>query len=344
MATAPRDDNDMNALVRRYSDQAKSDVLLYSGPIVYGPACEFVDLLTRKQTKNETVLFFLTTPGGDPHAAFRMIRALQIKYKKVRLGVVGPCKSAGTLISVGAHELVMSNSGELGPLDVQLSKPDEIIQNSSGLDVIEALASVTDFAFDALEQRLLELVEHSLGNISTKTAADIATSFVVELFKPIMAQIEPNRFGEIQRAIKISVAYGERLGRPNLKSSGSLDKLVQGYPSHGFVIDAAEAAEIYKKVSRLTDDEAQIATVHRSLLRHFRPTPTYLDIGADAAKPATGAENARRPDLPSDQDRRSVPSRTASRPPHRKGAMPRTSVNGSGGGRKGGVVRRLPPP
>jgi len=269
---------DLNELAAEYPEYARkynTDIFVYTGPIFYSPASDFVDSVIKMTARKESCLLYLTTPGGDPHAAYRIIRTLRSQYKKVILGVVGPCKSAGTLISLGAHELLMSECGELGPLDVQLAKPDELMSNSSGLDIIEALAVTTQSAFEVLEQRMFELVEHSSGAISTKTAAEISSSFAVELFKPIMAQIEPDRLGEVQRAIKIAQAYGEKLGTPNLKP-GSLQKLVDGYPSHGFVIDFEEARTLYKSVKKPTGYEVEFSNVFKSVLRHIKPATNHF--------------------------------------------------------------------
>jgi ClpP class serine protease len=41
--------------------------------------------------------------------------------------VSGYCKSAGTLIALGANELAFGEHGELGPLDVQIAKRDEVL-------------------------------------------------------------------------------------------------------------------------------------------------------------------------------------------------------------------------
>ncbi len=41
-----------------------------------------------------------------------------MKYEggRVTLWVIGPCKSAGTLVAIGAHEIAFAPHGELGPL------------------------------------------------------------------------------------------------------------------------------------------------------------------------------------------------------------------------------------
>lgn len=274
---------DQIALVQGFIESQDRDVFLYTGPIVYEPACQFVDLLCRKENRRRNAELFLTTPGGDPHAAYRIVRGLCHHYGEIRLAVFGPCKSAGTLIAIGAHELVMAETGELGPLDVQITKPDEIVSSGSGLDIFQALAVITQSAFGTFEQYMLDIVSRSAGSISTKTAAEIARDFAVGLFTPITAQLDPTRLGEVQRAINIARAYGEKLGTPNLKRD-ALDTLVEGYPSHSFVIDLEEAARLFKRVSPPTDDERQVAELFYPVLRQPNQDSRFLDAG-DVFKP-----------------------------------------------------------
>jgi hypothetical protein len=254
-------------------------LFLFSGQIEYNNACDLVDIVCKKEKPKPTALLYIATPGGDPHAAYRIIRALRSKYKTVRLAIAGPCKSAGTLIAIGAHSLSMAETGELGPLDIQLSKPDEIIPNSSGLDIFQALAVTTRQAFEAFEHALIDLIAHSSGSISTKTAAELAGDLAVGLFSPVMAQIDPTRLGEVQRAIKIAQAYGEKLGTPNLKPN-SLERLVEQYPSHGFVIDFDEAKQLFRNVDRLEGTEHEIYDIFRPLLRHSTGVQRSMDLGA----------------------------------------------------------------
>ena len=84
------------------------------------------------------VTLMLATRGGDPHAAYRFGRALQIGYKTnsdVSTYRTGPqftvylptlCKSAGTMLATAASKVLMSGSAELGPIDTQLRSPSEV--------------------------------------------------------------------------------------------------------------------------------------------------------------------------------------------------------------------------
>jgi len=105
---------------------------------------------------------------------FIIARSLKRFYKRFTLHVFGCCKSAGTLVALGADEVVMSAHAELGPLDVQLLKEDELGQQSSGLDIFQALSIINAQAFRIFENNFLKIKQRSLGTITTKTAADIA--------------------------------------------------------------------------------------------------------------------------------------------------------------------------
>jgi hypothetical protein len=58
--------------------------------------------------------------------------------------------------------------------------------------------------------------------------------------------------GEQKRALSIAFEYAERLNQKsnNLKES-SLNKLIEGYPSHSFVIDYYEAVQLFHEVRKV---------------------------------------------------------------------------------------------
>jgi ClpP class serine protease len=156
-----------------------ADVFFYSGPISYS-GYDKITKLCRMTEPRRNVVLILTTLGGDPHAAYRIARALRHNYDKLHLFILRECKSAGTLLAIGATELIISDRGELGPLDVQISKPDEMFERNSGLDVTQALRAMQSEAFDAFRSYMLDI---KLGSgITLRASAEIATKLVVDLF------------------------------------------------------------------------------------------------------------------------------------------------------------------
>jgi ClpP class serine protease len=78
---------------------AKTDLITYSGYIStqgYEAVCNAL-----RSRKSEQAFLVLSTPGGDPHAGYRIARALQHCYGKFDALVPRYCKSAGTLAVPG---------------------------------------------------------------------------------------------------------------------------------------------------------------------------------------------------------------------------------------------------
>jgi hypothetical protein len=202
-------------------------------------------------------ILWIATRGGDPNVAYRIARCLQRVYRtqdsdpatkgSVTVFVNSICKSAGTLLALGADRLVMSGEAELGPIDIQLRKPEEVGEQTSGLTPIQALMFLRTHSGELFEHYFRKLRFDEELAFSTKMAADIATNLTVGLLGSIYGQIDPMRVAEVDRLLKIAAEYGERIGKSNLKD-GALTRLLAQYPSHTFVIDSKEAGEIFKVV------------------------------------------------------------------------------------------------
>lgn len=220
-----------------------ADIFLYSGELIRDGADSFIELVESSRS-NDNVVLILATPGGDADAAYIIARYLKRTYRKFILCVFGYCKSAGTLLALGADEIIMSCRGEFGPLDVQIPQADEIGLYSSGLDIVQALQSLSERAFQIWEEQFIGIKSKSLGVVTTKTAGEIASSLTVGLLSPITTQIDPLKMGEMYRAVKIAYQYGIRLSG----DASKVRRLINSYPSHSFVIDYKEAEEIFGNV------------------------------------------------------------------------------------------------
>jgi hypothetical protein len=246
-----------------YAEKPDHDFIVISHPIeraLHQKLTRVLDKHREQGMARTKCTVFLTTYGGDAHAGFRVARCLRHHYKKgVRVVVPSYCKSAGTLVAIGANELAIGDLGELGPLDVQVSKPTEILERGSGLDYTQALMVALDHAQTAFSQSLLQM--RGRLRLSTKMAGELASQLACGVVEPLYAQIDPNRIGEMQRAIQIAHEYGSRLdGHGSNLKEGALDSLVAGYPSHSFVIDRKEARRLFKSVQPLTPAEQHACT------------------------------------------------------------------------------------
>ena len=241
------------------AESTDCDILLLNGPVL-SPVDHEVMRLCKDRRRRPNLLFLLVTTGGDADAAYRLATTLQHHYERITCYVTGYCKSAGTLVAIGAHSLVMSDSGELGPVDVQLYKEDEIAERRSGLTVLSALKTLHGQAFEAFEHFMLSTKFRSGGSITTRTATEVAANLTGRLMEPIYGHIDAMHVGEAGRSLQIAHKYGELLdSKANNLKQGTLNRLTNDYPVHTFVIDRRQAEELFKNVREPSADEAALA-------------------------------------------------------------------------------------
>lgn len=276
----------IDAAIQRIAGENDADLLFYSGSIRFGAYAMVLEALEEKKGKN--LMLFLTTLGGDPNEAYRIARLLARTYENLTACIGGLCKSAGTLVCVAANNLAMGPRGELGPLDMQLAKQDEIVDMESGLVGKEALNVLHREAYDAFIDHLLRMKMES--QVSTRFAASMAKDLVIGLFGGLYSQLDPVRLGELERNCVLAVEYGDRLATRggNLRSNG-MKRLAAEYPSHGFVIDRDEAKSIFERVRAASDDELYLIESMDLYLPKQRPV-IELFVGKDAKKPAGRAK------------------------------------------------------
>ena len=255
------------------------DVYLYHGDIEREGYHDLSQAYEDNKSRKEKVCVVLITCGGNPDAAYRMARATNHYYKVVEILIPDICKSAGTLFCVGAHKLIFGDRGELGPLDIQLSKPDEMFENMSGLDIVQALSALEAQTLRAFRRYLIDIRRGS--RIRTSLAADIAVKLADSFISPMASKIDPITLGEHQRAMQIAWDYGTRLSEmvDSLKR-GALEKLLSGYPSHGFVIDRKEASTLFRNVKAPDRTTLEIYNWARGLLVQlaYPEEPCIIDV------------------------------------------------------------------
>lgn len=232
-----------------------ADIFVYNGDIERGPDLEFIQLVAKEKRSDDCVLL-LVTGGGSPDAAYKIARYLQRKYRSFKVMIPGWCKSAGTLLAIGADELIFAPYGELGPLDVQMAKADRLSGPESGLNISEAFRALEQRAHGTYHKLLQEVIQSSGGVVTFQTASHSATEIISALYGPIFTRIDPEEVGSRSRAMRIGEDYGNRLNSKwsNLKA-GALKSLSQSYSSHGFVIDFIEAKALFNHVREANDRE-----------------------------------------------------------------------------------------
>ena len=255
----------VKALITKVSDDLDADIVVYNGDLDRPLELSLIKEC-RENKKKENVFLILVTFGGSADCAYRVAKCFQNNYNKFILCVPGLCKSAGTLVALGAHEIVFGEYGELGPLDVQMSKKDDIWERQSGLTILDTLTALRKRCFTAFESIFLDIQLKSGNTITTVTAAEIASGLAVGLFSNIYKQIDPLHMGEVIRAMTVAQEYGDRLLQTSQNlNDEALQQIISGYPSHNFVIDFDEAKEMFKNARSLQGAEVELLNILEKL-------------------------------------------------------------------------------
>ena len=171
--------------------------------------------------KQPNIDLYILSPGGYAHPAYKIARLFQ-NYSKEKFSVLIPyyAKSAATILSLGADEIVMGPASELGPIDPQLFIPNS--HSTSTLALKEAL----DYITKAIKK-------------DPKLAA---------LYIPLLDKLDLITLGHFEREIKSAKQYGKvlltsRNKNPLTEKNAEeiAGKFVQEYKNHSFVIDGKTA-------------------------------------------------------------------------------------------------------
>jgi len=99
----------------------------------------------------------------------------------------------------------------------------------------------------------LTLLFHRDFQMSVKDSLHEAIPFVTGMVRPLYERVDPLEVGEHRRTLAVTEEYAKRLlaqtKHPEAKKI--VETLVSKYPSHGFIIDFEEAAQLGLPVKRL---------------------------------------------------------------------------------------------
>lgn len=168
-----------------------------------------------------------------------------------RLSVVIPdlAKSAGTLLALGADEIFMSASADLGPLDIQIAHPDREDEVISGLDVAGSLSYLSRFALELILGGGAAVIDAtSLPRLEVVKAM---SGFAARFLQPCIAKLDPHLTRRAVFQLQVAERYAaSMLSERNVpramefrpeNAKKMIKTLVAEYPVHEFVISRTEA-------------------------------------------------------------------------------------------------------
>ncbi|HUY45159.1 MAG TPA: hypothetical protein VMV92_05485 [Streptosporangiaceae bacterium] len=111
------------------------------GPI-FAYSVEHFEELLFDASQSEDLHLMLVSQGGDGEVAVRLVRSAQARCARLTVIVPDYAKSAATLLALGAHEILMGPTSDLGPVDPQFQISD--FDLVSAKDMIAAVERALD--------------------------------------------------------------------------------------------------------------------------------------------------------------------------------------------------------
>ena len=174
----------------------------------------------------ETILLYLYTRGGDTASAWNIINLIKMFCDKLIVIVPHKAHSAGTIITLGANEIVMTKQATLSPIDPSLNTElnPKVDNNRTSPVSVEAVNGFIEFA-----KKEFDLTGQDLVNVLEKL-----TDFVHPL---VLGQVYRSR-GQIKMLAK-------RLLENQIRDQSKIDKIISFLcsesGSHDYTINRREA-------------------------------------------------------------------------------------------------------
>ena len=235
--------------IRAYEDLTGSRLVVLIGYLETFSITLFEDLLIDVDPGDDLHLL-LDTPGGDGEAAIRLVRQAQSRCRELSVIVPDQAKSAGTILALGAHRIVMGPTSDLGPIDPQFLYSDGRI----------AAAKAILAAFDRAERQVLEFPETALFHATmlsdvTALAAQQARDAISRTSSQLLEALAANP----QRDADTVEALAKRLA----------PLLIVDADSHAAVVSGSVAADHGLPIENLDAADPQWRAIWRLWTRYF---------------------------------------------------------------------------
>ena len=235
-------------LIRQY-EEAYSCRLVVMIDHIFDPGVTMFEELIYDASPDEDLHLLLHSPGGDGEIAIRIVRAAQSRCRELTVIVPDQAKSAATLLSLGAHHIMMGPASDLGPIDPQFLIRGEWV---AAKDII---AAVDDAAGRVKESQDTYPVYASLMSDITALMLQRARSELERTSYQLEEALRSNpdrRSGEVAKL------------KENLKGP-----MIERQPTHSALFSADDARKAGLPVIKADPSEDQWQLIWRLWVKYF---------------------------------------------------------------------------
>jgi hypothetical protein len=243
--------------------------------------------LEEASQNGKKIVLMIDSLGGDAKAAYQLATLFR-RYCGGFVAVVPRyAKSAATLLTIGADEIILGRCAELGPLDTQIYSP----QRNGYIPVLDKVK-----ALERLHASALDMLDRSVTLMALRSGKDPnemldrALTLAASVTRPLLEKFDVDEYTRMSRYLKRGEDYATRLlesrfvdvielERANENGQNTADDSEQGgamttediyedyllgknsqarllaqhlvgaYPDHSFAIEVEEAAKLLPQAS-----------------------------------------------------------------------------------------------
>jgi len=262
-------------LIKKIEEKRGSKVITYvtsdrQGPVNARVAMDVIPLISeqlRKIGKVSKIDLFLYTAGGDTMVPWRTVSMIREYCDTFSVIVPYKAHSAGTMIALGADEIVMSDLSEISPIDpstANIFNPSDPTnpQNKIPISVEDVIA-------------YFDLAKNKFG---IKTDEDLTKIF--NKFMESTPQIHPLALGNVNRTHNLIRLLAKRLLKSHKEpmKEDQIEKIVEAFTeklySHMYFIGRKEAKEELG-VKSVIDADAELSDLMSKLYSEYA---TEMDL------------------------------------------------------------------
>lgn len=184
----------------------------------------------------ESIDLFLYTTGGDSIGGWGLVNLVREFCNKMSVIIPARALSCGTLIALGANELIMGKLGQVSPLDPSVSSPYN--PQAPGQQQLGRMTLLPVSVEDMMGY--LNLAKEELGLKGEEAIASVV--------RALSDQVHPLAIGAAYRARQQGSLLATHLLRRHTSDEQKVDKIVtyltKDLPTHNYLIGRTEAKDV----------------------------------------------------------------------------------------------------
>lgn len=175
------------------------------------------------------ISLFLYTQGGDTAAAWNIVNLLKMYCDEFEVIIPHKAHSAGTIISLGANQIVMTKQATLGPIDPSLTTPlnPKVVVNGNNIPYPVSVEAVKGY---------IEFAKEQIGNDENAIA---------QIILNLAQNVHPLVLGQVYRTRSQIKMLAEKLLKNQIDNQDEVDKIISflcsDSGSHDYTINRREA-------------------------------------------------------------------------------------------------------